>query len=260
MSLQKQDPILPGLVGVAAQQAFLFSVTPAVHPGDHILNFLLRHTGFASHEESIAYYFSDGRRSAEKFMDLVRRNLPPRSGKYEVLEFASGYGCVTRHLLTVENISLCSVDIHPEAIEFLRREMGAVASISSAFPEALDIPAQFDVAFALSFFSHMPITTWSRWLVRLTQAVKPGGIIVFTTHGRLTQKLLGNPKEMPEVGFWFSALSEQIDLPAEDYGLTIVSQEFVQRNIRSMSGVELLESTEGFWWEHQDVYVLRKTG
>jgi hypothetical protein len=75
--------------------------------------------------------------------------------------------------------------------------------------------------------------TWTRWLVQLTQCVRPGGTIAFTTHGIASRKFHNDP-EIPSLGFWFRADSEQRDLPTEDYGSAIVTEEFVRKSVLSI--------------------------
>jgi cyclopropane fatty-acyl-phospholipid synthase-like methyltransferase len=233
-----------------------FGVSPEIHPDDFIYRFLVNHPGFLSDMNRVMYYFADGAKSASKLLDLVAKyGDGPRAS---VLEFASGYGCVSRHLVKNDKIDLVSSDIHGQAIDFLTDKIGAKALLSASVPENFAAPRQFDVVFALSFFSHMPITTWARWLVRLTQVVRPGGLIIFTTQGLLSAKYVGC-EAVPDIGFWFKRQSEQGDLSVDEYGQTVVTQEFVTKNVDTISGAELVEIQPGGWWEHQDVYVLRRT-
>ncbi len=60
---------------------------------------------------------------------------------------------------------------------------GVESYLSSPVPEQLTLPSQ-DVIFAHSFFSHMPETTWARWLKALANALAPRGVLIFTTPGR----------------------------------------------------------------------------
>jgi SAM-dependent methyltransferase len=233
-----------------------FGVSAAIHPDDHIFNFVFNQPGF-TREAAIEDYFSDGARSAKQFLSLVSQHLKPSTRAPTVLEFASGYGMVTRHLALDRSIELHSCDIHPQAIQFLECEIGVRAIQSSSCPEMLRLPMQFDVVFALSFFSHMPITTWARWLVQLIEATRIGGITTFTTQRMVSRKYFGEP-EIPELGFWFKAESEQFDLSIEEYGQTIVTPAFVKKNVASMPFAELVEVRDGYWWEHQDLYVLRR--
>jgi SAM-dependent methyltransferase len=234
-----------------------FAVASAIHPEDHIFNFVFNHPGFPSRDSAISYYFSDGANSAEQFVALLAQHSAPSAQLPSVLEFASGYGCVTRHLALKKSFVLRSCDIHPQANRFVERELDVGCIQSSSCPESLRLPRPFDVVFALSFFSHMPLTTWSRWLVRLIETASPGGLIIFTTHGAKSRPHFGNP-EICDLGFWFKADSEQADLPFQQYGQTITMPTFVLQNIASIPGAELVEMREGYWWSHQDLYVLRR--
>jgi len=241
---------------IRGEQADRFSVSSEIHRDDHIFDFILNHPYYPTYLRAVEYYFEDGNRSAKKFVRLLRENLD-LDRNLDVLEFASGYGCVSRHLVKERDINLWSCDIHSPAVDFLRDSIGVCALQSASLPEMLVLPGSFDAVFALSFFSHMPITTWCRWLVRLAQAVRPGGLLIFTTHGRLSAANAGNPS-ISDLGFWFHSSSEQKDLPTEQYGTTITTDSFVRKNLLTVPSVELVDWKEGFWWEHQDVYIVRK--
>jgi SAM-dependent methyltransferase len=171
-----------------------------------------------------------------------------------LLEFASGYGRVTRHLIN-SSANLWACDIHPAAIDFIQRDIGARAFVSSPFPEMFQAPQQFDATVVLSLFSHLPITTWTRWLVRLVQVTRPGGFIIFTTHGLKIPFPSGDV--MPSTGFWFAPVSEQRDLPTQQYGCTITTPAFVEAVVDSIHGVKLINFEEGTWWGGQDQYILQ---
>ena len=122
-----------------------------------------------------------------------------------------------------------------------------------------DFPAtiEYDVVFALSFFSHMPITTWSGWVKALFHCVSDGGLLVFTTQGLRSRPYFGDP-EVPRDGFWFRPESEQKDLDTSEYGQTIVTEAFVGNALRNTINRNYDVYREGYWWGHQDLYVVRK--
>ncbi|MER9397245.1 class I SAM-dependent methyltransferase [Mesorhizobium sp. M0615] len=233
-----------------------FSVKSSIHQDDHIFNFLINHAGFDSDESRIRYYFRDGQTSAMKLMGMLTRHLG--GGPFSLFEFASGYGCVTRHLVKEKDINLVSCDIHPQAISFLAHELKVKALQSRSIPEEVHPGRLYDAVFALSFFSHMPITTWSRWLVRLFSFVRPGGIFIFTTHGPRSLPFLGMEAPSSEFGFRFALRSEQADLPLEEYGLMAMDKEFVVKHINTLGNAELLDDEVDSWWNHQDVFVVRR--
>lgn len=235
-------------------------VVSAVHPDDLIFRFILKYPGFKTNEEAVKYYFYDGANSAKKLDDLIfsRLNLP-RSADISLLEFASGYGCVTRHLVsTLAPINIFSCDIHEAACSFIESEIGVKTILSSTKPEDLRVRCDsFDIVFALSFFSHMPAHTWGRWLDSLFHRVKPGGYLIFTTHGMTTWVNNGKPT-IPDSGLWFSPSSEQKDLDVAEYGSTIVTPEYVRKAVADLLHQDVLLMIEADWWGHQDLYVVKK--
>jgi SAM-dependent methyltransferase len=124
-------------------------------------------------------------------------------------------------------------------------------------PEDLRFAEQYDVVFALSFFSHMPETSFGRWLAALYRNVKAGGLFIFTTHGLASAVNLGNP-EIPESGIWFKPDSEQHDIEGAEYGSTISTPEFVIRELYRNTEAPLAEHKPGYWWQHQDLWIAAK--
>jgi methyltransferase family protein len=236
-----------------------FGVSPDIHPNDLIFRFLETHPSFDSLEGSVQYYFEDGARSASKLADLLYKNLgfdPATSVR--LLEFAAGYGCVTRHLANaLPGAQVVSSDIHPQANRFLTEKIGVKSLQSVRVPEAFAPRERFDVVFALSFFSHMPRLTWGRWIKSLFGTVERGGYFIFTTHGIKSAPHFGNP-DVPDDGFWFAARSEQEDLDVADYGMTLTTREFVIRELFTMIRAPQAAFREACWWDHQDLYIVKK--
>ena len=241
------------------ESAKKFNVSPAMHKEDFIFQYLIDHSCFRDNRQAaVNYYFSDGHESARKFDELVDKFLGTKPVPITVLEFASGFGCVSRHLKTFSPAKytvVCS-DIHPEAMRFISSEIGLKTALSNEVPEQLSIGRKFDVVFALSFFSHMPDASWERWLLKLISLVADGGLLIFTTHGRQSSiKYLGNPP-IGERGYWFAPLSEQQDLAPEQYGSTVTAPRYVFDCLRTARNANPIFFQEGFWWGHQDCYIV----
>lgn len=236
-------------------------VIPDIHPDDFIFQFVVKFPGFMTNEQAVKYYFHDGASSAKKLSNLLFSQLDvKRSPDTSFLEFASGYGCVTRHLTReLAPLNLVSCDIHAAACTFIESTMGVKTILSATKPENLGIKDNsFDVVFALSFFSHMPERTWGRWLKTLFDKVKPGGYLIFTTHGLTTWENCGKPA-IPDSGIWFAHTSEQKDLDVADYGSTIVTPEYVNGAVEYILHQSVLRMDEADWWGHQDLYIVRNS-
>jgi hypothetical protein len=236
-------------------------VRPDIHSNDFIFHFLITNPTFLSQKDAVDYYFNDGAKSAAKLSRLLFSDLKFKKNKpLKLLEFASGYGCLTRHLSReLPTVSVISCDIHKEAVDFINKSFLTDTRLSESVPENLKLNAEFDVVFALSFFSHMPRRSWGRWIKTLYSGVKENGYLIFTTQGKESGKFMGNPT-IPEDGFWFMPQSEQKDLDSDEYGQTIVTPDFVIGEVYQQTQAPMVLYRNAFWWEHQDLYILAKPG
>ena len=247
----------------AATYAVRFGVPPEIHSGDFIYEHLLREHRPLSDQENrelvVEFYFADGDRSARRLDEVVRRFHPHAGARQlSLLEFASGYGCVSRHLgKMADRYDLLACDIHPQAIDFLEHRLDVRALLSRSDPAEFKPDRKFDVVFALSFFSHIPDRNWGRWVAALFDCVAENGLLIFTAHGRIAHEDVNRPQLDP-AGYWFLALSEQKDLPTDEYGTMIVTPAYAAERIDACPDAALLFFQEGFWWEKQDTFVIRR--
>ena len=222
------------------------------HPDDYILHFSIN--TYNSTTKGIAHYFSDGKDSADKLKALCKEFFTVNS--LSLLEFACGYGRVTRNLdRNYFDVTAC--DIHPVAINFITEKFGVNTVLSDIDPEEFDLNQTFDVVFALSFFSHVPDRTFGKWIEVLYKHVSPGGALIFTTHG----KTAWEKHKLPLTdGFAFVPISEQKDLSTADYGITITEQSYVNNICEQYISKKPDIFREDFWWHVQDLYVINKSG
>ena len=243
---------------VFEEAAARHDVTHVVHPDDFIFRFLWENPAFKSKKDAIQYYFNDGANSARLLRRVLTEVCKLDTDGLRLLEFASGYGCVTRHFKNV--IPECKVtacDIHPPAMDFIKKEIRIPGTTSATQPEQLALPEKYDAVFALSFFSHMPKHSFARWLGRLAASLKPGGRLIFTTHGLVSQAKHLRFATLDEEHFFFRPDSEQKDLDQAEYGLTVTRPDYVLKQIYTIPNATLVHFEEAFWWTHQDVYVVR---
>lgn len=236
-------------------------VSSALHEDDFIFWYIHDQAHMVDKSRAVEEYLQSGRDTAlfikgildENSLSLILAARPDPQRPVAMLEFASGYGRVTRHApALLPGIEVTACDIHPKAVDFVRR-MGFAASPSSSVPEELALDRAFDVIFAFSFFTHMPRSSWGRWLAALGRQLAPNGLLIFTAHGEVSQKWMG-VDALDSEGFFFHAASEQKDLSDAEYGNTVTAFEFVYPRVAA-SGLKLLQfrqATAG----HHDLYVL----
>ncbi len=226
-----------------------------ISPEDDIFRFFCSHP---SSQNPLRDYFADGWRTLSELMVLLESIDKPLLKTSSFLEFASGHGRFTRHLVKAIGAERVTVsDVVRDAVSFSRRTFAVRGFESLLVPEQVVFPQKYEVVFVLSLFSHLPKSTWSRWLKCLYDGVAPGGVLVFSTHGMKAAK--HDNVTLDEDGFFFAPSSESSAIDVEQYGTTFTSEDFVMSQIEQTLGTNLLQHKALLqFWNHQDAYVLRR--
>lgn len=216
---------------------------------------------FADHPSSrnpLRDYLADGWRTLSELMLLLEAVDQPLLKTPKVLEFASGHGRFTRHLTKALGPDRVVVsDVVPDAVAFSRRTFGVDGFMSVSVPEQVLWPQRYELVFVLSLFSHLPRSTWSRWLKVLWDAVATGGLLVFSTHG--VKAAAFDSVALDSEGFFFAPSSESKVIDAQEYGTAFTSEAFVLQRIAETCGADaLVHRAPVHFWNHQDAYVLRR--
>jgi SAM-dependent methyltransferase len=229
-------------------------VNAVICPDDDIFRF------FAGHPDSrnpLRDYLADGWRTLselQRVLDGVGRNLY-RCPSF--LEFAAGHGRFTRHLAPALPPGALTVsDVVAGSVDFLRRHWGVNGFYSAAAPQAVQFPKRYEIVFVLSLFSHLPESTWQAWLAALYEAVAPGGVLVFTTHGEKSALLSG--VDWGTSGFAFFAASESQALGGTEYGTTFASPWYVQGAIAAAASAARVTHIPTAFWSYQDAWLLQR--
>lgn len=226
-----------------------------ISPQDDIFGFF---AGHASSTNPLRDYLADGWRTLSELMLLLEAVGQPLLQTPSVLEFASGHGRFTRHLVKAMGADRITVsDVVPDAVRFATQTFGVQGLMSASAPEQVQWPRRYGLVFVLSLFSHLPRSTWSRWLKVLWDAVEPGGLLVFTTHG--VKAAAFDHVALDDEGYFFAASSESNAIDAQEYGTAFTAEPFVLARIAETVGAEsLVHKSLVHFWNHQDAYVLRK--
>ncbi|UPT96064.1 class I SAM-dependent methyltransferase [Bradyrhizobium barranii subsp. apii] len=236
----------------AKRLASIYGVTAALHAEDH----MLRHFLEMNSENGLWHYFNGGYNDAAQLMTEIEK-LGVDLQNLSVLEFASGYGRLTRHLKRLCNLS--TSDIHSEAVEFVDKHCGVRTYQSSSNAEELKIDGQFDVVAVISLFSHLPDQTFGPWLAALYRLVGPGGHLIFTTVGDAAREINPTIAVPGPDGFIFTRDSEQKDIDGGEYGNTTARPHYVGFQIgKWLPSSKLVSYGSGTWWKYQDQYVVHK--
>lgn len=235
MAAAATSPLIHSLLADLGVEAG--GVDLAIAPADEMLGFLVRSQG-GDRERALYAYFQSGASIAAAMAQVLRWRFgdPRRTGR--LLDFASGYGRVTRFLLRLLPAERIWVsDVYAGGVDFQRRRFGVHGLVSTVRPEdfpAAAGPGTFDAILVTSLFTHLPEERFVAWLRMLLGLLSPGGVLAFSVHG---EHVLPAGAELPASGLLFQEVSESGSLAGTDYGSTWVSEEFVRGALaRALAG------------------------
>jgi 2-polyprenyl-3-methyl-5-hydroxy-6-metoxy-1,4-benzoquinol methylase len=174
------------------------------------------------------------------------------------LEFACGYGRLTRHFVHMISPSKITVsDIEPRAVDFVRKEFGVDGFNSASTAEDLAHDGRYDLIVVVSLFSHLSIQQWGPWLKRLNEMLNADGLLLFTTHN--INDADEKDFQAPADGFLYREQNETRGrLDVEHYGAAYVGENYVARVVSESFGGRLLSFSPHALLLAQDAYVLQR--
>src|SRR4051812_21354752 len=232
------------------------AVELAIDDRDEMLAFLLKsHRG--DRDSALFQYFQSGESIARSLDQVLRWRFGSPERIQGLLDFASGYGRVTRFLVrTVPAASVWVADVYAEGVRFQAERFGVHALVSAIRPEDFVCAERFDVILVTSLFTHLPEERFVAWLRVLLGLLNPGGLLAFSAH---SPEVLPAGVAMPASGFLFVPTSESGSLDTSDYGSTWVTGDFVrsalERATERESAGASLHRIERALCNFQDLYL-----
>ena len=247
---------VPGPVSTAfLASRFARGVRPelAVHADDEMLAFALAARA-GEQDAALAEYLWNGRWIADTVLALSAGRLGGARGIGRLLDFACGYGRLTRWLAAELGAHRLVVsDIVAPAVEFQRARFGVEGFVSTARPEDLPCHERFDLVWVGSLFTHLPEPAFRAWLARLAELVGERGLLAFTT---LDMSLSPESRDLAGSGHRFAPTSESRVLDREAYGTAWVTPGYVARAVAGLAGDWQLRRVARGVCDYQDLVLV----
>jgi SAM-dependent methyltransferase len=138
-------------------------------------------------------YFLSGRLA----LDSIRLSMVAigKTQVESVLDLPSGYGRVLRWIAAeFPAARLTACDIDPQGVDFCSRVFGATPVYGREDPANIELHDGYDLIWCGSLFTHLALERWDGFLGLFEAALVPGGLLIFTTHGREIALLLRDPE------------------------------------------------------------------
>jgi SAM-dependent methyltransferase len=196
------------------------------------------------------------------------------AGKEDVrsaLDFACGYGRVLRALhAAFPRARLTACDLLHDAVDFCARRFGAAPVYGTPRPAEAPLAGPFDLIWCGTLLTNLNAWAWDELLDLFHAHLAPGGVLVFTTHGRwvaerirtgactyglggdvLPGLLAGYDRDGFGFGQYPPETLQQARIEGE-YGISVSSPAWVCARLARFPGLRLLGYTERLWDDHQD--------
>jgi hypothetical protein len=171
-----------------------------------------------------------------------------------LLDFAAGYGRVTRHMATAlgpDRVWISEID--PGAVGFQTTTLGVNGILSTTDPETFQPGREFSCLLVSSLFTHLPDARFRQWLEKLLSLVKEGGLLAFSVHDMTIA-----PEPDPGDGMLFHPSSESGSLSTAEYGSTWVTEDYVRGCLAKLApGLPIHRIPRGLA-SFQDLYIVTK--
>jgi SAM-dependent methyltransferase len=126
-------------------------------------------------------YFGSGFRDAWIILTMLDAYSFDLGSVRSVLEFGCGTGRVLRHFRNISGLRLAGTDANPKPIEWDRKNLPNIEFYHNELTPPLAFrDDSFDLIYALSVFTHIPLELQRSWLDELRRILVPGGYLLCT--------------------------------------------------------------------------------
>lgn len=144
----------------------------------------------------------DGHADPEEFVrraaiaeEQIRDNLAKAGVELEelgaVLDFGCGCGRTARRWAELRGPALHGCDYNRRAVEWCRRNLPFMEFRTNSLEPPSPYPDDsFDLVYALSVVPHMTEALAHRWMADFARILRPGGLLMLTTHGDAERHML----------------------------------------------------------------------
>jgi len=192
-----------------------------------------------------------------------------QSQPQRIMDFGCGAGRVTRWFRAAYPAAhLTASELRQESLDFVCSEFDATPHVSSQNLRDLTLPGAYDLIWVGSVITHLSESDSRFLLDRLFGALEPGGVMVFTTHGRkmLQNQILGRHEYITPNRFIRLIAQATVcgygHAPHVDggySGISVTTMSWIAQWCGSSPERRLVGLTEMGWCDHQDVVAVTKS-
>lgn len=114
-----------------------------------------------------------------------------------ILDFGCGSGRLLRHFRCFEQARLVGTDVNPECIQWCKNNLPGAEFYCNELEPPLSFAEDqsFDLVYALSVFTHIPLNLQTAWLEEINRILSPKGIFLCSVLGNFHQEIVLNSED-----------------------------------------------------------------
>ena len=235
----------------------LIGVLQDIAPGDEM------------YRENEAHYFDVGESALHCIETALSAARRPKASITKILDLPCGYGRVMRFLQKeFPNAKLTACDLNQDGIDFCEKKFGARPVVSQVDAQNIPLYEEFDLIWCGSLLTHLSKENCASFIQLFQRLLRPGGVVVFTTHGRrcAIELKMGkhrcglNDKQIAQLLIEYSRTGfGYVDYTSvSGYGISLALPSFVMAKFLQHPEWRLLGYHEAGWDKRQDAIYLQR--
>jgi len=194
----------------------------------------------------------------QKYESVLNHHKNSLTDFEKVLEFGCGHGRLIQYLFGINTkASVFGTDILQEQVNKCKEKFPQGVFIRNGSEPPIELEDnQFDLIYSYSVFTHLSEINHLAWLKELCRILKPGGKMlhsvksyefvrrakIFSPQNLVKYELI-EPYEQFEIDYPYHYIVDNPNTP--EYGLTIISKNYIMENWHKETGLEILDYAEG---------------
>jgi SAM-dependent methyltransferase len=170
---------------------FVVEVDPGpVGDSEIIMRTAVLSKGEATKKVDADHYFRSGYGLMLSWLKHLDRNGFNLRTARAMMELGCGSARLIRHLRCIDGIRLVGSDVMPEFIDWCKQNVSGIEFYRNDLQPPLTFAQDntFDLVFAQSVFTHIPLDVQGAWIKELHRVIRPGGYLACSVLGRFHQE------------------------------------------------------------------------
>jgi SAM-dependent methyltransferase len=206
--------------------------------------------------EDADWFLAAGALAADSLRELLASHGVRIEDCERILDFGCGCGRVIRHLRNLSG-ELHGCDTNPVAVEWCHENLPFGHFAVNALESPLEYDsASFDLIYAFSVFTHLPLHLQVQWMCEMRRVLKPGGVLVLSLHGNAMLRKLSRAER---ADYHAGRLVVRVgDLAGTNHCAAFHPAEYVREVLATGFAVLEMRSEGAKGNPPQDAWILRK--